>query len=127
MSCGRGFRGKPPLYPPTASNLYKRLKLFKVIRYNKLAEKNMMTNIEMKTMLLLQQFCKEYHKQNSFVKVKGFMPNDEQVYSLYIRVSGIKRVEELENGNYEILFDSVFSGKLIVTKEEFEAKIMPIL
>lgn len=87
-----------------------------------------MTNIEMKTMLLLQQFCKEYHKQNSFVEVKYFMPNDERVaYSLYIRVSEIKSIKELNNGNYEILLASVLGDKLIVTKEEFETKIMPIL
>lgn len=126
MSCGRGFRGKPPLYPPTASNLYKRLNLAKVIRYNNKAEKKM-TNIEMQTMNSLQNFCREYRKQNSFLRVEGFTPVSEVAHTYYIKVSGIKGVEALENGNHEILFDSAYLERIIVSDEEFLNKIMPIL
>lgn len=81
----------------------------------------------MQTMNSLQNFCREYHKQNSFLRVEGFTPDSEVVHMYYIKVSGIKRVEALANGNYEVLFDSVFAGKIIVSTEEFLNKIMPIL
>ena len=100
-----------------------------------------MTKIEMQTMNALINLSREYTKQNSFIEVHGYtkesvpiMPdynNEEQLdvkYHTYkIRVRNLKRIEELDNGNYELLFDVPFSNKLTITQKEFEDKIEPLL
>lgn len=97
----------------------------------------MITKIEMQTMNALINLNREYTKQNSFIEVHGYTKESAPIgseegmiikYHTYqIRVRDLKRIEKLDSGDYELLIDSVFASKFIVTDEEFENKIKPIL
>lgn len=89
-----------------------------------------MIKIETQLMNALINFSREYQRQHSFINLTGFTPcsDTEELRTFIIPVSGIKRIEKLDNRQYEVIFLTLFlQVKLIISEDEFNAKIKPIL
>lgn len=83
----------------------------------------MMTQIEMDTMRAIISFSKEYRRQNSFVKLKGYFSEDEdeQKIELLVKLKDVMGI--IKNDGIVGVNLNAYDYPFIITKEEYKEKL----